>query len=156
MKSLKPRTDLPKYAEGCLRDLFEHLGVPPLFQRLRQESLTPQENRLIEKANLAEHAHPQEKARVVLNIVAQQRRLSLERAMLDLAHSLDMLGIGRYETLRKAIGEPVQKARHAPEWNAEAGELLSQYDRASSGYYESDQHPVNTGCLSRRKLATTD
>jgi hypothetical protein len=46
----------------------------------------------------------------------------MERAMLDLGRRLDILGSGRYEALREAIGDPIMK-REVPKWDVEAGEL---------------------------------
>jgi hypothetical protein len=123
MRELRPRTDLPEHVQKYLRDLFERLGLPHLFQRLRQEVLTPQEYRLFEKTGISEHSHPQEGASEILRIVAEQRGLTLERTTLELARSLDVLGSGRYERLRQAIGEPITEMRDIPEWDAEAGEL---------------------------------
>jgi hypothetical protein len=59
----------------------------------------------------------------MLRVVAQQRGLSLERALLELARSVDLLAPGKYEQLRKAVGEPVTAAADLPKWNAATREL---------------------------------
>jgi hypothetical protein len=124
MSKLKPRSDLPEHVKDKLRDLFEHIGLPHFVQRLKQEEiLASQEIRLLERKTNLVQAHPQEIAKAIINLVAKQRGLTLERTLLDLARSLDMIGAGRYESLRKAVGEPVAGARNVPQWNREAGEL---------------------------------
>ena len=45
-------------------------------------------------------------------------------ALLELARSLDMLGVGRYEQLRKAIGEPVLlDSTDKPRWDNDSNQL---------------------------------
>ncbi len=50
--------------------------------------------------------------------------MTAERALIDLSLSVDLLTIGRYESLRKAIGEPVDSRRvDLPTWDAETSEI---------------------------------
>jgi hypothetical protein len=124
MSDLRTRPGLPKHIKDKLRDLFEHIGLPHIVQRLEQEEiLTSQEIRLLKRKTNLVQAHPQVIAKAIIYLVAKQRELTLERALLDLARSLDMIGAGHYENLRKAVGEPVAGARNVPQWNRDAGEL---------------------------------
>jgi len=124
MKSFKPRTDLPKHIEKCLTELYVRLGLPPLVTRLKQEVLSPGEVQLVDGAGLSASALPIDVAAAILRVVAQQREVSAERALIDLARSLDIVGAGRYENLRRAIGEPIDDHhRNVPDWDAASGEL---------------------------------
>jgi hypothetical protein len=123
LAKLKQRTDLPEDANKELQGLFERIGLPLFVQRLKDENLTPQEMRLLERKKFVEQTHPQVVAAAILQIVASQRKMTLERAQLDLARALDMLGGGRYAGLRRAIGEPITEKSNVPVWIKDSGEL---------------------------------
>jgi hypothetical protein len=124
MKKLKPRTDLPKHIEQSLKDLYVRLGLHPLVTRLKQEVLSPKEIQLIDKVAFAENAYPIDVANAILGAVVHVREVSAERALIDLSRHLDLLGVGRYESLRRAIGEPIDDHhRDIPVWEADAGVL---------------------------------
>ena len=124
MKKLNPRTDLPKPIEQSLKNLYKRLGLHPHATRLKQEVLSPQEIQLIDQVGLTENAHPIDVATAILRAVVHVREVSAEHALIDLSRSLDLLGVGRYENLRRAIGEPVDHDhRDVPVWDAAAGEL---------------------------------
>jgi hypothetical protein len=124
MKELKPTTDLPKHIQQVLKDLYVRLGLHPCVTRLRQEVLLPQEIQFIDEVRLAENALPIDVATAILRAVVHVRGLSAERALIDLSRSVDSLGVGRFENLRRAIGEPVDHDhRVVPVWDAAAGEL---------------------------------
>jgi hypothetical protein len=105
--SRKRRTELSENVQETLQALFQRIGLPPLRERLLEEVLTKREARQVENANLA--AHPATVARAILAVVASARKLSLKRALLEVAHRLGLVSSGRYEGLRQAIGEPVKR-----------------------------------------------
>jgi hypothetical protein len=119
---LKPRTDLPKHVDECLRDLYVRIGLPQLSTRLLEEVLSRQEAMLFAKRGFTENALPIDRAAAILQIVARQRSLSLERALLDLSRELDLIAEGRYEIMTRAIDE-VDREKIIPNWEASSGEL---------------------------------
>lgn len=124
MNRFKTRTDLPPHVAVALKELYVQMSLPVCITRLTQEILTRDEIRLVEEASPSVIKRLSETVRAVLSIVAQQRRISLERALLDLSRSLDMFGEGRYESLRLAIGEPVASGdNEVPRWKLEEGRL---------------------------------
>lgn len=124
MRILKPKANLPDYAEAILKDLYCRLGLPQRATRLKLEVLSPREVILLESRGLPAEALPIDVASATLSIVARQRGITLERALLDLSRDLDMVSTGRYESMRRAIGEPVGAyAISVPVWDAASGEL---------------------------------
>jgi hypothetical protein len=126
VKDHKPRTDLPKDIEEALAGLFMQFRAPAVILRLKNGILTPKESRLVGKAGITKPAPPEEwvSGKQIIEVVARQRQLTLERALLDLARSLDMVGAGKYEQLRKAIGEPVHPdSTDKPKWDKNTNQL---------------------------------
>lgn len=124
MRILKPRTDLPKHVEENLKDLYVRIGLPHLTTRLMHEVLSPREAELLEYKLLPENALPIDAARAILRVVARQRGLSLECALLVLSRELDLIGAGRYESMRRAIGESIDNGiKSVPNWDAASGTL---------------------------------
>jgi hypothetical protein len=120
MSSLKPRRDLKPDVKEEFQELFHKLILPPL-QPLLEKVLKPQERRTLkgEKGgrNYVSLKH-------TLSVIASSRQLTLERAALELARAVDIIGIGKYERLRTAIGEPVTQSLHdVPQWDAKSLEL---------------------------------
>src|SRR5206468_3710290 len=109
MRSLKPRSDLPIDVQEALVDLRMKFRSPFIILRLKNGILTQEESRSVGEAGISEPAEPRDWVcpRKVIEVVARQRQLTLERALLELCRSLDLIGVGRYEQLRKAIGDPV-------------------------------------------------
>jgi hypothetical protein len=126
MQKPRIRTDLPPDIANALSDLVQYFRAPDTILRLKNGILTRTESQLVGDAGISKPAHRKDwvTPRRILEVVAQQRGLTLERALLELARSMDLLGTGRYEQLRKAIGEPVVPERNdVPQWNAVTGEL---------------------------------
>jgi hypothetical protein len=120
------RSDLPLAIAQELYELLLRLAVPQIILRLKAYVLTPEESRLVGDAGIGRPAPPKEwvSARKIAEIVARQRGFTLERALLELGRSVDFLSTGKYEQLRKVIGEPVVAMRPGiPEWDAASGEL---------------------------------
>jgi hypothetical protein len=124
MKKLQIRTDLPDHITEAFKDLYVRLGLYPVVERLRQEVLTTAEVNLLEKVGAGENGPPADVAAAVIRAVVEERHVSPERALIDLALSADLLPVGRYESFRKAIDEPVSnRHKQIPVWNDSAGEL---------------------------------
>ena len=130
MKRLRPRTDLPEHIQSRLRELYEQIGLPQLWPRLQRVILTEHEVGLVEKTGAWEKSKPLVAADAMLDIVAEQRHWTLERAVLEIGLELGFLGAGDYKVLRRAIGEPVDaetepppKERSTPHWDREHGKL---------------------------------
>lgn len=87
-----------------------------------QEVLSPREIELCNRKGLRENALPVDRADALLPIVMRQRGLSFECALFDLGLELDLIGAGRYESMRRAIGV-YEREKSIPDWNAETGEL---------------------------------
>lgn len=87
-----------------------------------QEVLSPREIELFNKTSLPKNALPIDCAKALLPIVAGQRGLSLECALLDLSRELDLIEAGRYESMQRAIGE-YQREKSIPDWNTKTGVL---------------------------------
>jgi hypothetical protein len=122
-KKLKPRTSLPEDVKERLRDLYSKIGLPQLRDRLSL-ILTSQEKQVIHWETLHDNGLPIDAAKEILFAVAQQRETSLERALIELAHDLDLLGSGSYKVLRRSINEPMdERMDDLPDWDASAGEL---------------------------------
>jgi hypothetical protein len=125
MRKLKTRTDLPKRTAEYLQELYVRLGLPPLVEKLKQEVLTAEEVKLLNRERLSATALPTNVAAAILHVVVQHRKVSTERALLDLSRRVDLLADGRYESLRRAIGEPVDaRDRDVPNWDRAVGELV--------------------------------
>jgi hypothetical protein len=123
LKKLNDRADLPNDIKVTLNDLCYKLGLPQLRDRLSL-ILTAQEKRAAGWEKLDHKTHPIGVANAVLLAVVQHRGISAERALIDLAHDLDLLNSGRYKGLRRAIGEPMDdRIDDVPIWNRAAGEL---------------------------------
>jgi hypothetical protein len=122
-KKLKDRADLPKDDKVTLNNQWRNIGLPPLRDRLSL-TLSAQEKRAAGWEKLDHTTHPIDVAKAVLLAVVQHRGISAERALIDLAHDLDLLNSGRYKGLRRAIGEPMdERIDDVPIWNAADGEL---------------------------------
>jgi hypothetical protein len=122
-KKLKLRTNLPEEVEKRLGDLYSKIGLPQLRDRLSL-ILTSQEKQVTHWETLHDNAMPIDAAKEILFAVAQHRETSLERAVIELAHDLDLLGSGSYRVLCRSIGEPMDKRMDdLPDWDASAGEL---------------------------------
>jgi hypothetical protein len=122
-KKLKPRTNLPEEVKERLRDLYSKIGLPQLRDRLSL-ILTSQEKQVIHWETLHDNGLPIDAAKKVLFAVAQQRETSLERAVIELAHDLDLLGSGSYKVLCRSINEPMdERMDDLPDWDASAGKL---------------------------------
>jgi hypothetical protein len=120
---LKPRTDLPEDVKESLKDLYIKIGLPQLRNRL-SVILTRQEKQAIGWETLHDNGLPIDAAKAILFVVARHRRTSLERAVIELAHNLDLLASGSYKVLRRSISEPVdERIADLPIWDASAGEL---------------------------------
>jgi hypothetical protein len=127
MAKRKIRANLSEATRNELHDLYLKLSVPAMIPRLRDGVLTRQEIRSLDGTERAPSASLKNwiPFRKVLQTVAAQRHVTLERAVLELAKGLDFLRTGRYEILRKAIGEPVAAPRDdIPIWDPFIGELL--------------------------------
>jgi hypothetical protein len=122
-KTLKPRTNLREEVKERLRDLYSKIGLPQLRDRLSL-ILTSQEKQVIHWETLHDTGLPIDAANEILFAVAEQREMSLERALIELAHDLDLLGSGSYKVLRRSINEPMdERMDDLPDWDASAGEL---------------------------------
>jgi hypothetical protein len=120
---LKPRTDLSEDVNESLKDLFSKIGLPQLRNRL-SVILTPQEKQVIGWETLHDNGLPIDAAKAILFAVARHRGTSLERAVIELAHNLDLLASGSYKVLRRSISEPVdERIDDLPVWDASAGKL---------------------------------
>jgi hypothetical protein len=63
-------------------------------------------------------------SRKIAEVVARHRQLTPQRALLELARSVDLISDANYEWLRAAILEPVVIQSHdVPEWNSGDGVL---------------------------------
>src|SRR4051812_41340617 len=102
VKKLKPSTNLPEEVKKRLRYLYRKIGLPQLRDRLSL-ILTSQEKQLIHWETLHDNGLPIDAAKEILFAVAEQRETSLERALIELAHDLDLLGSGSYKVLRRSI-----------------------------------------------------
>jgi hypothetical protein len=123
LKKLRDRSDLPKDVKVTLNNLYRNIGLPPLRDRLSL-FLSAQEKRAAGWEKLDHTTHPFDVANAVLLAVVQHRGITAERAVIDLAHDLDLLNSGGYKGLRRAIGEPMdERIDDVPIWNAAAGEL---------------------------------
>jgi hypothetical protein len=126
MKSAQRRIDLPTDVADALAGLFQYLRAPAVVATLLERVLSPEESRRIcaTCTNLPMVGVDRLSPRTILDVVAAQRQLTYERTMLDLAQSLDLIGVGRYEQLRRAIGEPITIHRcETPDWNSVSNEL---------------------------------
>jgi hypothetical protein len=112
--SRKKRTELSENTQKALQGLLVRIGLPPLRERLLEQVLTKREAQQFEKANLSANAHPATVARAILTVVAKERKLSPERALLEVAHRLGLVGTGHCEGLRQAIGEPAERGPASP------------------------------------------
>lgn len=125
VKMLKEKRNLEPRTKEKLRELISVLRAPSLIVALFQDALTKKEARLVGGAGVFEPAEPKDWVipQRIIEVVAQQRRLSLERALLELARRLDLISVGQYEGLREGIGEPVVTPQEVPVWDPESGEL---------------------------------
>jgi hypothetical protein len=120
MSRLTARRDLPRDVNDELQEIFHRLIATALVPHLLK-ILTPQELRSlgVKKGELKRIS-----IRSTLKVVASSRQLSLERAALELARAVDLIGVGKYERLRTAIGEPVTRLYDdVPKWDATGLEL---------------------------------
>jgi hypothetical protein len=119
------RPNLPKHVAGVLRDLYVQLSLPICWTRLEQEELTPTEVLRFKKMQSSGSVRVQEVTDQILSVVIRQRKVTLERAILDLSGSLELIGARRYANLRRAIGEPVLDGgtTSLPHWDSDSGQL---------------------------------
>jgi hypothetical protein len=123
IKKLKPKTNLSEEVKKRLRELYTKIGLPQLRDQLSL-ILTSHEKQAIHWETLHGNVLPIDAAKKILFAVAQQRKTSLERALIELAHDLDLLSSGSYKVLRCSINEPMdERSDDLPVWNASAGEL---------------------------------
>lgn len=88
MPKLKPRSDLPQEVAKEFADLGVHFTAPAIILRLKNGILTRAELRSIEDAGIGSSAPISPLG--ILEVVARQRQLTLERALLKLARSFDI------------------------------------------------------------------
>ena len=93
-------------------ELFHQFCIPQRRRSALDEFLTDDEVDLVmedQGANLPGVEYYISSKRIIC-VLADCRQWTHERALLELAFSLDMIGPGRFRTLRRAIGEPVDAA----------------------------------------------
>jgi hypothetical protein len=116
MAKLTFRTDLPPNVNVSLEELYTLLGTPQVKRKLRADVLTAEELRKLGDEPL--------RKKMILQVVANCRDFTLERALLDLMWDADLIAAGRYKSLRRSIGEPISReADPRPEWDSKAGKV---------------------------------
>jgi hypothetical protein len=126
MNQIAPRTDLPHRVAEQLTYIRQVLSTPQLKLLIWNEVLTSDEADLVGGAGITVKAPPEQWVTInsILQVVAKQRRLSLECALLDLAYAVDAIETGQYQRLRRAVGGPVNtEYRPIPCWDPESGVL---------------------------------
>jgi hypothetical protein len=132
MSQIAQRPDLPASVRDVLGDLFLRICIPVLKQRVIEQCLSDAERR-----EVLTGVNPRKMAYVVpgrhiLNIIAKHRGWSFKRTLIEVALASDLLGVGKYQFLRREIGELIEfettGIRTAPKctmpkWDHEAGEL---------------------------------
>src|SRR5688500_18979855 len=96
----KPRKDLPAHVSEQLKELLLGLGFALTLPRYERAGLSKREVQLIEREATLQKPSRINSAYLTLQVVALERGVSLERALLELSRSVDLLSNGRYEILR--------------------------------------------------------
>jgi hypothetical protein len=134
MSKVTQRKDLPPEIMHAFSELFHPLWIPQVRRRALDEFLTQDEVAAVVQ-DLGPDTVGAEyliSGKNILSVLAAHRDWSLERALLELTLALDMIGPGRYQFLRKAIGEPLEtptlrsslaEQPTKPNWNRADGTL---------------------------------
>lgn len=123
MSTLAPQPALSKAVKSELAEQLFRLSVPLIKSRLIDEFL-PKEKARLDNVTKVTSQEDQVSITTILRTAAKQRQWSPERACLEFSLAVDLIGIGKYRTLRRAIGEPVETVpRDIPTWDASSGTL---------------------------------
>jgi hypothetical protein len=89
----KAQRDLTQQVENRLVELKHSLSGPTLIVKFLNEKLTPVERRIVGRSGIDSHTDPVNwvSARKVIEVVAERRRLTLERALPELSVSLELI-----------------------------------------------------------------
>jgi hypothetical protein len=126
MAKTSSRTTLPKAVQQELDELLLKLSVPTIVQILASRVLTCVERKELGLLDVDESAIWEIRlpGREIVAAVARHQQFTFNRAILELARSVDLILVGKYEQLRRAIGEPVVVlANDVPEWDSDTGKL---------------------------------
>lgn len=114
-RAVPSKTCLPDSVADTLRSLTVKLKGEVIGRRIWENVLSPNEQGLLLlKEFLADHP---------VDTYAHLRRVSRERAVLDLAHQVELLSDRQYHELLAHIGAVDRSSLDRPSWNADRLEL---------------------------------
>jgi hypothetical protein len=129
MPKSTPQTAQPQVSQEVFAELYLQFRIPQRRRQALDEFLTDEEVSLI-----AEGQDPTQpgleysiSGKRILDVLVDLRGWSYKRALLELAFGLEMIRRGQFQSLRKAIGEPIESDVSPPR---RASDIRARWVRA--------------------------
>jgi hypothetical protein len=135
MPKIPSRRVLPPNIRDQLSELYHRICNPTIRRKALDEFLTEKESRELIKGSGPKDLGVDSRisSKRILLVIAKRPGWTLERALLELTFSMDLIGHGRFRALLRAIGESIEAEPQVtasidvtppkPKWKPEDGKL---------------------------------